>query len=401
MKIRQAKKDDFDQILDITAISYGFDVEQASERYKKKYEDIMDEEFVIDVEGKITTKARNIPFTQNVRGKLIPMAGISMVASDPTNRRQGHVRKLMEYLIQMMYEENLNVSALYPFKDTFYAKFGYVNINPYKQLIISPEQLRRWKTLPEGYTVKRMNNEESFDIYKKLHEEFVGKIHGGVIRSEKRWKEYAENPKVKVAVAYNSKGKPEGIMRYSIKGFSSGFDWAPDGEINAEEFFTTSPNGKIALLNFLFLFTDQIRKVLLPIYSENSEIYTWLNGFYKVDIKSNNIWMARVVDVKKTLQGMPTCGEDKIAFKVVDPIIKANNTTFQISAKDKKIVVEETKDKTGVLELTIEGLTALVFGALSAEELDSFGWLKDASTADKEILDNFFPRKVAFLSEGF
>ncbi|MHA1187441.1 MAG: GNAT family N-acetyltransferase, partial [Candidatus Heimdallarchaeota archaeon] len=226
MKIRQATEEDFDQILDVTAVSYGFDAEQARERYKKKYDETFDEEFVVEVDGKITAKARNIPLIQNVRGKLIPMAGISMVATDPVSRRKGHIRKLMEYLVRKMYDDDLTVSTLYPFKDTFYAKFGYVNVNPTTQLIIKPNQLRKWKTLPEGYSIKRTNDVDSFAIYKKIHEEFFGNIHGGVVRPEKRWKEYGEKSRVKVAVVYNPKGKPEGIVRYSIKGFSSGFDWA-------------------------------------------------------------------------------------------------------------------------------------------------------------------------------
>jgi predicted acetyltransferase len=401
MKIRQATEDDFDQILEVTAVSYGFEAEQARERYKKKYDDTMDEEFVVEVDGKITSKARNIPLIQNVRGKLIPMAGISMVASDPISRRKGHVRKLMEYLVREMYKDDLNVSTLYPFKDTFYAKFGYVNVNPYTQLIFNPSQLRKWKTLPEGYSIKRMNNEESFEIYKKIHEEFIGNIHGGVVRGEKRWKEYAENPRVKVAVVYNAKGKPEGIIRHSIKGFSSGFDWAPEGEINVQEFFYLTNKAKIALLNYLYSFCDQIVKVMLPIYPETSEIYTWLDNFFIAEIKSQNIWMARVIDVKKTLQDLHTESNEEITFKVVDPLIEANNTVFQIAGNKKKITVKELKEKSAPLELTIEGITALVYGLLTAEELEYFDWIKGASDATNKILDNFFPLKVGFLSEGF
>jgi len=401
MKIRQAKEEDFDKILDVTAISYGFDAERNRERVKKSFDVTFDEEFVVEVDGKITAKARNIHLIQNVRGKLIPMAGISNVATDPISRRKGHSRKLMEYLMQKMYEDDLNVSTLYPFKDTFYAKFGYVDVNPMKQVIINPAQLRKWKTLPEGYSLKQTNDVESFAIYKKIHEEFIGNIHGGVVRGEKRWKEFDQKSRVKVVVVYNPKGKPEGIIRYSIRGFSSGFDWASEGEINVHEFFYLSNKAKIALLNHLYLYADQIVKLLLPIYPETSEIYTWLENFFRAEIKSQNIWMARVVDVKKTLQDMPTETEEEISFKVTDPIIKENNAVFQINGDKKKIGIKELKDKTIPLDITIEGLTALVYGLLSAEKVESFGWMKGASETNKKILDNFFPRKIGFLSESF
>ncbi|MHA1124124.1 MAG: GNAT family N-acetyltransferase [Candidatus Heimdallarchaeota archaeon] len=401
MKIRQATEEDFDEILDVTAISYGFDAKNNRERVKKSYDICFDEEFVVEVDGKITAKARNIPLIQNVRGKLIPMAGISNVATDPVSRRKGHSRKLMKYLVRKMYDDDLNVSTLYPFKDTFYAKFGYVNVNPATQLIINPSQLRKWKTLPEGYTIKRTNDVDSFDIYKKIHDEFFGNIHGGVVRPEKRWKEYGEQSRVKVAIVYNPNGKPEGLVRFTLRGFSSGFDWAQDGEINVHEFLYLTNKARIALLNHLYLYADQVVKILLPIYPETSEIYTWLENFFITEIKSQNIWMARVVDVKKTLQDMPTEAEVEISFKVTDPIINENNAVYQITGSKKKIIVKESKDKTAPLELTIEGLTALVYGMLSAEEVESFGWMKGGSEATNTILDNFFPRKIGYLNEGF
>jgi len=157
---------------------------------------------------------------------------------------------------------------------------------------------------------------------------------------------------------------------------------------------------RIALFNHLYLFADQIVKLLLPIYPETSEIYTWLDDFFIAEIKSQNVWMARVIDVKKTLKDMPTDAEEEISFKITDPLIKENNAVFQISGSKKKITVKEVKDNT-LLELTIEGLTALVYGMLSAEEVKSFGWMKGASEATNKILDNFFPRKIGYLNEGF
>ena len=98
---------------------------------------------------------------------------------------------------------------------------------------------------------------------------------------------------------------------------------------------------------------------------------------------------------------MPTETEEEISFKVTDSIIKENNAVFQIIGDKKKISIKELKDKTTPLEITIEGLTALVYGLLSAEEVESFGWMKGASEANNKILDNFFPRKIGFLSESF
>src|SRR5688500_17951070 len=69
-----------------------------------------------------------IPMRQNVRGQLLPMAGIAGVATHPLARRQGHVRTLLTDLLGEMRDEGHPVSVLYPFRPSFYARFGYATL---------------------------------------------------------------------------------------------------------------------------------------------------------------------------------------------------------------------------------------------------------------------------------
>ena len=96
------------------------------------------------------------------------MGGIAMVVSDPLYRRKGYVREVMNYLMKKMADEKYAVSCLYPFKDTFYASFNYVNANPFVRMKFKPELFSRWKNMPDGYSIKRLNHSDGFKYFKEI-----------------------------------------------------------------------------------------------------------------------------------------------------------------------------------------------------------------------------------------
>ena len=102
VKIRQATKEDFEQVHEITAYSYGFDTLASKEGGMKRWEITYDEQYLAEIDGKITANTRMIPFEQNIRGVWKKMGGIAMVVTDPVFRRKGHIRDIMNFLIKKM-----------------------------------------------------------------------------------------------------------------------------------------------------------------------------------------------------------------------------------------------------------------------------------------------------------
>ncbi|NHJ47309.1 MAG: GNAT family N-acetyltransferase [Asgard group archaeon] len=400
LKIRQATKDDIESILQITAISYGFDAEAARERYTKRLDIVYDEYYCTEEDGIVTAILRMIPFQQFVRSKKLSMGGIAMVASDPLYRRKGHIRELMNFSIKKMEDENFAVSCLYPFKDTFYGNFGYVNANPFVRMKFNPKFLCRWKKLPKGYSIKRVSHAEGYDTFKEIHTKKMAEIHGGVERSAKRWKEY-EQGSGNVIIAYNSKNKAEGIMKIHSKGFSTGFSWCDDGKINVAGFFCLTANARRSLYNYLFKYSDQIIEISMPIYTHESELYPWLQGYYMTELQAENIWQARIVNVKETIEDMKAPVDGEITFQVTDDLCVKNNQTYQLISKNGKFSVKELGKEKANIEFTIEGLTALVYGILSTEEIEVFDWLKKITQKEKIVLDKWFPKCPPLLTEGF
>jgi predicted acetyltransferase len=64
-------------------------------------------------------------------GKILPAYGLGSVCAFPEVRRNGLVRRLLKEHFHQAYEKGVAISGLYPFKDSFYQRLGYVSIRLY------------------------------------------------------------------------------------------------------------------------------------------------------------------------------------------------------------------------------------------------------------------------------
>ena len=65
------------------------------------------------------------PFQIRMRSQEFKMSGIGGVATKPEYRNRGLVRDIMVRMFQDMYENDISLSVLYPFKHSFYEMLGY------------------------------------------------------------------------------------------------------------------------------------------------------------------------------------------------------------------------------------------------------------------------------------
>ena len=400
LKIRQAVKSDFEKIHELTAYCYGLDPAAYRERFARKWQLTFQENYLVELDRHVVANARLIPYEQNIRGVWKKMGGVGMVVSEPSTRRKGHVRKLMVYLLEKMAAENYAISCLYPFKDTFYSAFNYTNITANQFIKFNPKFLKRWENLPKGYSLKRFSHSEGFVFLKSLHEKAMAKIHGGVKRGENQWATQNFPNSLSYVVCFNPNGVAEGILRAIPQGFSKGFDWAETGQLEIKDFFSLTPKAKQALLHFLYLHTDQIIEALLPINPQESELYPWLHDYYLTTIKTTNIWQARIINIQLSLENLPVPCEGETIIRVRDPLLPANDASYLLVSKNRKLTVQQTEGQKADFEFSIEGLTALLYGILSPAELEAFGWLK-ILTVQKTPLLTRFPRVSPFMSEEF
>ena len=210
MAIRQAALADSDAIFDLERYAYDYPTSHIN-LVKENFEHSFNEYYVIEEDRKVVGAGRLISFDQNVRTSWKSMGGLGELATSPEVRRQGYASDMMNFGIELMHREGYVTSMLYPFKDTFYSAFGYINCPPILSVSVNPIQLRGCKK-PYGYSFQRMPIKEGLNFFKQVHGLSAEEHHGAVRRSDKRWAELINGDKYEIVIVFGRDGEPEGLM---------------------------------------------------------------------------------------------------------------------------------------------------------------------------------------------
>jgi len=401
LNVRRATADDIDAIVELSRYAYG-EPESELAMMRKRTEIGYERFYVAEENGRVTAALRVFPFDQNIRGVWKSMVGIGDVASAPEARRRGQIRTLLGQVMESMQKDGMAISTLWPFKNSFYARFGYVTLPPNRRLEADPSMFSRW-TLPKGYHVERSAFSIGMRQYGKVHEKAVQSIHGAVRRDDKRWHELEIGNKDEIAVAYGPTGEPEGGIWYRTQGY--GEIWTPDkpGTMSILEAYWLTRNARAALFNYIYLHSDQFVVVRIPLSPRDEDYYLWVESFTKkaVLVRSTGTPMARILDVEKSLHELPASQRGRIAVKVKDAQCSWNSQVFQIECDGHVLAATQAGNASTRTELSIEGVTALCYGSLDPNDLVEYGWLKAGSEDHIQLLRSWFPKQVPYLREPF
>lgn len=322
--------------------------------------------------------------TQNVRGKQMGMGGVWGVATQPNARRKGYAKNLMKKLLTYVYEDGRAISCLYPFRESFYERLGYVTFPNAKEVNFKPDNLDPLLKKDLGGTVKMSSIKEGYEEYAKFLRKIQRQTHGMALpkiddqllaKENKNWLALAK-----------VKGKIVGAMVYALKGKE-----VTKFKFRATRFYYTTSQGKYLLLSWIAKHVDQANEavVFLPPFEKPE---TWLSD---LSAKIKPLWippMARVVDVAK-LEGLQT-GPGRFSAKITDPFCPWNENTWKFKSADG--VLEVKPAPTAAFTLSIQALSALVYGTHNVEDFSFRGW-GNPSPAEQETLRTLFPPQAPFM----
>lgn len=348
--------------------------------------------------GRAMATVASIPMRQNVRGSAYPMAGIAGVATHPLARRQGLVRALMNQLLGEMCDEGHAVSALYPFRSSFYERFGYIGLTKPPTVTFSPADLGSLlrADLPGEIGWERIKH--GYDGYRTLTQHLLDRRHG-----------FAEFPDFRAIhlrdvderwlVTARSGGNVIGAVTYRIT--------EHNGELLADYLLTTGPLGRALLLQFFAHHVDQVARVSVTVDPDESpECWSTDLAFVsesRVALSTSLPPMARVLSLD-ALTGMAV-GPGRVAVTVVDdPFIAGEYVLDGTSGR-----LEVTRRASGVTPrvigvsaatVTAAGLSGLVYGVLDPTDL----WIRGLGTAPDDAateLRSMFPRRHPYVVAEF
>jgi predicted acetyltransferase len=323
------------------------------------------------------------PLRQNLHGVDFLMGGVADVCTHPAARRKGYVRGLMHRLYQQFKEKGMAVSCLYPFKEAFYQRLGYVTSPQAKKIQFGPECLKPILKLQVPGKVDLLPFKDNFPIYRQYLEKYQAKTHGMAVFSIPQSKA-AESRETWLAVARQG-DDIVGLMQYKLKGQMM------KQELVAFDFLFDSPTGKYLLLDWIARHLDQVTTVKLVLQPglDGETLFTDIRPEMERYFVAP---MGRVIDIK-ALAGLPV-GEGVLTISLVDPDCPWNEGQWRLQGANGQLAVEQSI-KPGI-PLSIQGLTALVYGVYDPAEFPLRGWGNPDDRAC-ETMRRMFPPAIPFI----
>jgi predicted acetyltransferase len=394
MKIRQIEAAERPTV-SLPVQAYAFESSPAAGEMAQRMRDFQrytDENvtLVAEEDGVAVAAASAIPMRQNVRGRVYPMAGVASVASLPLGRRRGHVRALMTDLLGRMREEGCAVSALYPFRPSFYERFGYVGLPKARTVTFSPADLAGLLRRELPGEVRWERSGTGYRGYRDFTIRLLAECHGFAVLPEYRATQMRDADDRWLATAWDG-GEMLAAVTYRIAGFG--------GELQAYDLLTRSPLGRALLLRFFAGHADQVGTVVATVQPEEipelweTDLPTVTQA--AVSFPRAAAPMARVLALEP-LAGAPA-GPGRVTVEVMDDPFIGGRYLIDGSSG----ALEVSRD-TGEPEatLTAAGMSGLIYGVLDPDEVvvRGLGQVPAEAAARLRLL---FPRRVPYLFAHF
>ncbi|WP_309232267.1 GNAT family N-acetyltransferase [Micromonospora tarensis] len=347
---------------------------------------------VLEEGGETRAAVTAIPMRQNLRGVVLPMAGVAGVATHPLARRQGHVRTLLHQLLDEMRDEGFRLSALYPFRPSFYARFGYTGLPKPRMVSFIPADLGSllraelpgevgWERISAGYPAWRAFTERCL-THRHGFSLFPDYRAVGLRDRDEHW-----------LLTARVDGEVTGAVAYRIDEHG--------GTLHGNELLATDPLSRTLLLQFFARHVDQVERVTVQV-PPNELPELWLTDLdvhvdARVGRPGSSAPMARLLSVD-ALSGLPS-GPGRVRVELTGDRW-LTGTHLLDGTTGALEVVDDRSGRAPTATLTAAGLSALAYGVLDPAELPLRGLGEVPADAAVE-LRGIFPHRVPYLFADF
>ncbi|MFD2704939.1 GNAT family N-acetyltransferase [Salibacterium lacus] len=390
MKIRKMNASQMRQSLELDQFAFQFEFTKDE---KKNHERIMKPEntWVAEEDGRLMSKLTMLPMEVYIGGTLMPMGGISGVATWPESRRNGLVRKLLDSALEDMKSRGQVVSFLYPFSIPFYRKFGWEVFADAVTWKIKKEQLPNREEIITG-KIRRIPPAE-WPTLQRIYQQFATWYNGMINRDETWWRyTVLKKKKGQIAVFSNDAGEDKGYMIYQIK----------NNYMKVHEFVALDEEAREQLWRFTANHDSMIEEAeMKPAVQDPSR---FMLPDSSIEEKRESYFMARIVDMKHFLELYPFRLEEgqELSFQVKDPGASWNNGIFTVRKDESGQEVEHftsggTEDS---LKMDINTAAAVLLGYISVTVAGRIGKIQ-ASEEAKALLGTAVTSDSPFIYDFF
>lgn len=396
---RPVPDDRLDDFREITRYAFSptegpFDPDAGMDERRERMFDFGERRGMFDGDDLLVV-CKHLDFTARVRGEWLPMAGLSAVASPPEHRRQGLVGEMMAASLAEYRERGQRLSALYPFDEGFYARYGWATGCRYHRATVEPAALSVVADDATG-AFRRVGPDE-FDALEPVYEAWLDGVDLATRRRADWWRDrvFQSHDGELTAAVWERDGEPRGYLVYDVEDGDDG------RRLKTYEVAYADHETYVNLLRYCYNHDSQVSEVEL--YGrDHGRILEVVTDRDAVELEVASGPMVRVVDVPAALGAIhyPGVDHEDLVLAVEDEHAPWNDGTVAVRVRDGEATVEET-DEAPAATVGVGTLSQLYVGHLSVARARAVGDLSVTSGGAEATLERLFPEGQPFLPDGF
>jgi predicted acetyltransferase len=296
----------------------------------------------------------------------------------------------MHDLLRRFQDEGYPVSALYPFRPSFYGRIGYLGLPAAKTVTLRPADLSALLATDLPGEVRLRRIADAWDDFTGFLGRHLARQHGLAEFPGYRLQEWRDTNDRWLATAHLD-GEVAAMAGYRITDYA--------GDLTVESLLHTGPLSRALLLRFLARHVDQVDRIVARVApDERPEL--WTTDFTgtiasTVKIPDGAPPMVRVLNLA-ALAGLPA-GEAQAQLEIIDdPLIGGR---YLLDGAGGALSVKPGAG-TGEVKLSAAALAGLVYGVLDPDDVVARG-LATIPAGSRQALRTMFPPAAPYVLLSF
>ena len=318
-------------------------------------------------DGAIVGGTGAFPFELSVPGGSVPCAGVTAVGVQPTHRRRGVLRSMMDAQLRDVHERGEPLAALWASEETIYGRFGYGIASWAGELSVPHEWDAFTQPLEQTGTARFVTPEEALELFPPVYDAVRRERPGMMSRNEAWWEgrqfhqgeQQADAPLRFVVVELDG-----GPLAYAIyRTHSSWEGGSATSRLVVREALGATPHATAAIWRFL-LDVDWMAYVEASLVPPDHPLFLLVATPRRMRYRVGDALWVRLVDLGTALAGRTYGDGGPLVLEVRDAVCEWNEGRWRLDGG----ACERTDEKPD-LALDAAALGSAYLGAVSFVQL--------------------------------
>ncbi|HMO56081.1 MAG TPA: GNAT family N-acetyltransferase, partial [Roseiflexaceae bacterium] len=380
-EVREIALDDLQQFAVIVGNAYpsfGLDTPEAlqrfGERLRSEQADPLARYYGLYRDGALLGGMRLYDFTMNMRGSMIPAAGVGLVAVDLAHKKQHVARDMIAFFLEWARRRGALLAILYAFRPDFYAQMGFGYAAKTHQYRIAPASLPARGDRSRVRFLGPADREALAACYARC----VAVTHG-LLAKRPAEIDALVTPGARRIVGYWQGDQLRGYMSFL---FQRGANVLLN-DIDIRELIYEDRDALFGMVDFLRSQADQIQRIIITTQDDMLHLladdprdgqHLILPHVFHQSNSSGIGLMYRALDTTgllRTLDGRQFgAGTCRLRLVVHDSFVPKNNAELTLACANQQLeVIEERAMVDATITLDVAAFSSLITGAATLRGL--------------------------------